>query len=447
MGTGFDSIAEQVLGMAKTKGSLQAEVFLLDSQELTIEVAEKRLENLKLAQERGLGLRIVDNRRLGYAFTADLSPGSLEKVVDSALHNAQMVEQDPFWELPRPCDTYPELVTFDEKTFDAPIENKMELARQMETAARSYDKRVTITEKAVYQDSKYRVLIYNNRGVQVNYRGSYCGGYIVVVGQENGDSQTGFGMQFELFYHNLDPAKIGQEAGRKAIRMLGAQRIPSGVMPVVLDPHSVTSFMGVLQFAFSAEAVLKGKSFLQGLEGQTVASPLLTLVDDGTLDGGLGSSPFDGEGNPTSETMLLQNGKLSGFLHNGYTAKKMGACSTGNGVRNSYKMLPEVGTTNLYIKKGDLDPQEILQDIERGLLITDVMGIHTANPISGDFSIGASGILIENGRLTSPVKGVAVAGNLRNFLQDIDAVGNDLTFFAGKGAPTLRLKSLAVSGA
>ena len=446
--TKYFSLAQQVLAKSKEKGVSLAEVFLVDSEELTIQVARQQVENLKLAQESGLGLRVIIENRLGYAFTSDLTEGALNKVVEMALYNSRESVSDPNWELPAPPPGgYHEMVLYDEHIFETSIDEKIRLAQKIEEAARSFDSRVKITERTAYQDSRYQICIFNSLGLQAAYRGSYCGGYAVVVGQDNDDNQTGFAMEYVLRFQDLDPEKIGREAGERAIRMLGAKTIPSARMPVVLDPYIATNFLGVLQNVFNGEAVLKGKSFLKGKEGQQIANHLVTIIDDGTMPGRLGSSPFDGEGVPTSATTLVEEGKLKGFLHNSYTAKKFGLKSTGNAVRGSYKGTPEIGITNFYLKPGLVSPGEIVKEIKRGLYITDVMGMHTVNPISGDFSLGASGLLIENGEMTRPVRGVAIAGNLKDFLMDIEVVGNDLTFYVSKGAPTIMIRSMSISGA
>lgn len=440
-------VADNILNMVEKKGQAQGEVFLLNSRDTTVEVADEKVENLKIAEEQGLGLRVIVNQRLGYAYTSDFSHIALQRLVEAAFNNAQQTQADEGWHLTKPQAKYPQLELIDEKISEITLEEKINNALIMEQAAREYDSRVKITEKTVFNDANYEIAIYNNLGLALKYAGNYCGGYALVVGQEKEDSQTGFGMQYKMKYGDFDPRKIGREAGEKAVRMLGAKTINSATMPVVLDPHTATSFLGVLQSIFSGDAVLKGKSFLQGKEGKQVSSPLVTIVDDGVMPGELGSSPFDGEGIPTSRTALIKDGMLQGFLHNSYTAQKMGVESTGNSVRSSYKSTPEVGITNFYIQQGSMTVSELLQDITRGFYITDVMGMHTANPISGNFSVGASGFLIEQGQLTQPVKGVAIAGNLQEFLLNIDAAADDLTFFVGKGAPTLRLKKMNVSGA
>ncbi|HHU33232.1 MAG TPA: TldD/PmbA family protein, partial [Clostridia bacterium] len=190
----------------------------------------------------------------------------------------------------------------------------------------------------------------------------------------------------------------------------------------------------------------KGKSVFSGKVGKKVSSTAITIIDDGALPGAILSSPFDGEGVRTQETILIEEGILQGFLHNSYTAAKEGVSSTGNGIRGSFKGTPEVGTTNFYIKPGSITQEELIKDISKGLYVTEVMGIHTANPISGDFSVGAAGLLIENGVLTTPVRGIAIAGNIIELLESVDLAANDLTFFVGRGSPTLRIAKMTISG-
>lgn len=446
MEAALDLLAEQALERIAKLANVEGEVYLLDSQELTVEVADGQVENLKLAQDRGIGIRVISEGRLGYSYTSDLSSSSLGRAVEQALHNSRELEPDPYLGLSNSHTKVPMLELYDEDTFLTPLEEKIALAQSIEAAARAYDSRITITEKAAYHDAHYKVWLYNTHGLRRFYRGSYCGGYTVVVAEENGSSETGFSLDYSLRYKELDPGKIGREAARKAVRMLGAKTIDSARMPVVLDPYTAANFLGLFRTAFSGEALLKGKSFFRDQEDQMVAAKEVTIIDDGTAPGLLGSAPFDGEGTASSRTVLVEQGYFRGFLHNNYTARKMGTKSTGNGVRDSYKSVPEVGTTNLYLQGGCLSSEQILAGITKGLYLTDIMGLHMANPISGDFSLGAAGLLIENGKLTIPVKGVAIAGNLKDLLLDIDALGNDLTFYLGKGAPTVRIKAMNISG-
>lgn len=442
----FSKLAGQVVDRAQKLGADQSEAFLIKSKDLTIDVRDGQVETLKLAEDRGLGVRVFRQNRIGFAYTSNLENSALEQIIGQALANSDKTSPDQFNYMPKPGGPYASLDLFDPAIEKVAVEDKIDLAKTIESTARTFDKRVTITERSSYFDAEYEVTLANSLGIAASYRGTYCGCYADLVAEENGDTQTGFAIKMTLNYKDLDPTKVGYEAAEKAVRKLGAKTVNTQKAVIIFDPYIATGFLDVVAPALSAEAVQKGKSLFGGRVGQKVASDKITIVDYGAMPGGIASSPFDGEGVPTSKTVLVQNGELKGFLHNTYTAAKDGVMSTGNGTRGSFKSTPEVGTTNFYIEPGLTNPDDLIKDITTGLYITDVMGMHTANPISGDFSVGAAGIWIENGRFTKPVRGVAIAGNILDLLNEVEGVGSDLTFFGGKGAPTLRISRMSISG-
>jgi PmbA protein len=442
----YKEIAGVLVEKAEKAGADQSEVFYSSSKELTIEVRNGQVDTLKNSRQHGIGIRVLVGNRLGYAYTTDLSSHALDTALIQAMANAEKNTPDPYLGLPSPEQSYEQLELYDEEIGRVPVEEKIDLAKSLESAAKGFDPRVKITESCTYQDAEYEISLVNSRGIKESYRGAYCGAFVYVVAEDAGDTQTGFGLQFCLKFKDLLPAQVGRDAGWKAVRMLGAKSIKTQKAPVVFDPYVASGFLGVLAPALSAESIQKGKSFFAGKLGSQVFSPLVTLIDDGAMEKGLLSAPFDGEGMKTGKTTLIDQGILTGYLHNTYTANKDGVVSTGNAVRSSFKSTPEVGTTNFYIQQGTTEKEKLLQGIRRGLYITDVMGLHTANPISGDFSLGAAGILIENGELTTPVRGVAIAGNLLNVFKNIDGVANDLVFFIGRGSPSIRVAEMTISG-
>ncbi|MEW6065414.1 MAG: TldD/PmbA family protein [Bacillota bacterium] len=446
MNNKYLTIAESAVQKVRAAGAAMAEAYLLSSKDLSIEVRNGEVETMKLAEDRGLGLRVITGGRVGFAYTTEFSAGGLDQVVHQALANGANTEPDEFYTLPEISAKYPDLDIYDPAIRASTVENKIKMAVEMENTARAFDKRIKIIESSSYQDAEIEVSVVNSLGMQAHYQGAYCGIYLSLVAGEGEDSQTGFAIKYGLKFADLDPVLIGKRAAERAVRMLGAKPVKSQRAVVVLDPYIATSFLGLLSPALSGEAVQKGRSLFAGKVGQKVASDLVTVVDDGRLPGGIASAPFDGEGVPTSETILIEGGQLQGFLHNTYTAAKEGIRSTGNGVRGSFKSTPEVGTTNFFIRPGRAGAEQIIKEVKNGLYVTEVMGMHTANPISGDFSLGAAGIWIENGEFTKPVRGVAIAGNIMDLLGSVDAVGSDLEFFGGKGAPTLRVSSMSLSG-
>ncbi|ADI01191.1 MAG TPA: TldD/PmbA family protein [Syntrophothermus lipocalidus] len=436
---------EQVVEMARQKG-VEAEAFLFYNRELGIEVAQGTVETLAEAEELGIGVRVIKEGRVGFAYSTDLGPEALNQLLDRAVESSKFTASDENNSLPAGRYQYPELNVYDPEVRRVNVEEKIQMARDLESAALAYDRRIKVIEKAAYEDSEFALAVFNTNGIKAFERGAFCTLYAYLVAEEEGDAQTGFGYAAARRVKELDPARVGREAAHNAVRMLGAKTITSRSVPCIFEPYVVTSFLGVLVNSVNADSVQKGKSFLAGKIGQTVAAGNFTLVDDGTSPQGIASFPFDGEGVATQRTVLIDRGILKGFLYDTYTANKANTKSTGNGVRGSFRSLPGVGITNLFVLPGVSRPEQLIKEVSQGLFVTEVMGIHTANPISGDFSVGAAGILIENGELTRPVRSITIAGNLQEFLQGVEGVGEDLRFFGGIGAPTLRVKGLSIAG-
>lgn len=442
----FLDSAEAAIGKAKQLGAQLAEAYISNAKELNIDVRNGRVETMKLAEDRGLGLRVIKEGRAGFAYSTDLSPRGVEEAARQALANCEKTAEDSHHHLPLPGPSYPELDIYDPGIRGASVEQKIDMAKSMEEAARAYDPRVKIIESSTYQDEEVLITIVNSHGMKLTYRGAYCGIYLALAAGEGEDSQTGFALDYGLKYGRLKPEEVGQEAARRAVRMLGAASVATRKAAVVLDPYVATGFLGLMGPALTGEAVQKGRSLFAGKVGARVASDKVTIIDDGAMPGGIASAPFDGEGVPTSRTVLIEGGLLKGYLYNTYTAAKDGVQSTGNGVRSSFKGTPEVGTTNFFIEAGKTPVDKLIKEVASGLYITEVMGMHTANPISGDFSVGVAGLLIENGEFTRPVRGMAMGGNIIEMLANVDAVGNDLQFYGGKGSPTLRVTGMTISG-
>jgi len=439
-------IAESAVLKSQKLGAEMAEAYISNSKELNIDVRKGRVETMKFAEDCGLGLRVIRGARVGFSFSTDLSIEGVKETVRRALANCANAASDPHHSLPAPATAYPELDIYDPDIREAAIEAKIELARSMEQAALAYDPRVKIIESAAYQDGETLVTIVNSRGMSLTGKGGYCGVFMALAASDGNDSQNGFALDYRLKYKQLCPKDVGREAARRAVRMLGAAPAQTKKAVVVLDPYAATGFLGLVAPALTGEAVQKGRSLFAGKVGSKIISEKITIIDDGTMPYGIASAPFDGEGVATSRTVLIKNGILQGFLYNTYTASKENLQSTGNGVRSSFKGTPEVGSTNFFIEAGSTPVEQMIKDIASGIYITEMMGMHTANPISGDFSVGVAGLWIEEGQLTKPVRGMALGGNVIDLLASVEAVGNDLKFYGGKGSPTLRVAEMTISG-
>lgn len=436
---------EKVLLTARKKG-IEAEAYLLYNRELSVDVNQGKVETLKEAEEIGLGVRVFNQGRLGFAYSSDLSGRAVAQLVQDAIDISQHIPLDLYNQLPEPVYSYPTLDIYDPEIFVTPLENKIELARETERVARALDSRIELVERAGYEEADFKTLIMNSKGLLAAAQGNYCALYISLVAQDEEDSQTGFAVMGQKRLAELDPAAVGQEAACRALRSLRGTTVATATMPCIMEPSVTARFLSLLAVSLQGDAVLKGKSMLKDRLGDIIAAAAVNLVDDGGLPGGLGAFPFDGEGLPCQKTSLLQDGYLKAFLYDNYSALKADQVSTGNGQRASFRSLPSVGITNLVLSPGLNDPADLRKDITTGILITEVMGMHTANPISGDFSLGASGIMIRKGELAEPVRGITIAGNLFTWLKNIQAVGSDLRFYGARAAPSIRLEGISVGG-
>lgn len=416
------------------------------SRNLSIEVKEQKVDTFRCSEPVGVGVRLLKGEGLGFSFSTSLADDDLGRMIDNALVGATTQTPDRFNGLPLPTPL-PELSGLhDDRLALVTEEEKIGVAMRLEQLTLSADPRLKRVRKSSYSESDYSVAIRNSRGVSGAYRGTSVSASIAVVAEEGGDSQMGWDFGYSCRFDGLDVAAIASEAARKATSLLGASSIPTMRCPAVLDNHVAGEILGVLAPSFLAESVQKGKSMLAGKIGERIFSPCFRVRDNGLLEGGMATSPFDGEGVASQDTLLVEDGRLLAFLYDSYCARKGGAVSTGNAARGGVKGLPHMGVTNFYIENGKTPAVELLSGISRGILLTDVIGMHTANPISGDFSVGASGFLIENGAVTRPVKGVAIAGNIMDIFSSVEAVGDDLRFFGSVASPSLLIKSLDVSG-
>lgn len=438
---------ERILSMARDRKADAAEVFLHSSSSTRIEVKDRKVDAFDRAQEAGAGLRVIADGRPGFAFSTDLSERACGALADAAVMNARSAGPDPYQSIPeKPAHAYQAVRIYDPAVIVLSEKEKIDRVTAMEREAYAVDPRVKRIRKASGSFSESETLIVNSHGAEVSYKGTAVSGSIEVVAEDKGESQAGWEFDISRFYRNLDLERVGRKAAQRALNLLGARHISSVKAPVILEPQVAEEFLSIMAQGFSAENVQKKKSLLADKIGQEVASPVLTVLDDGVLEGGLGTAPSDDEAVPMRTKTVIDRGRLVMFLHNTYTARKNGTESTGNGMRGGFKGVPTVGITNLYVVPGPLSAEALIDSTGRGLLVTEIMGAHTANPISGDFSVGATGFWIENGAIAYPVREITIAGNILDLMKNVDAVGSDLRFFGRIGTPSLRVKELSIGG-
>ena len=444
----FDVI-DAVLERAAARGATDVEAYGEQSTSHRIKVYRQEVEQLTAAQRRGVGVRVFSAGAVGHAYTSDLSDGALDDVVRRAIDNAAVSDPDEFAALPEPAGAPADVDPFDPRLVAATDAQRIAVALEVEATALAADPRVKTVEDTMYVDGDGEVFIASTSGVRGSYRAGQCYAFAYVLAEQEGQVETGYAYSVGRALEELDPAAVGNEATGRATRLLGATKCPSMKAPVILDPFVSAAFFGVLSSALTADAVQKNRSLFAGREGERVAGELLELVDDGTLADGLESAPFDGEGVPSGRTPLIAGGVLQGFLYDTYTARKAGRASTGNGLRGGYSGLPGVRPTNLVVAGPATPLDEIVAGMERGVLVTDAVGIHSgANPISGEFSVGISGVLIEGGEFTTPVHEVTLAGDIVGMLTGIRALGDDARWVPGGSilTPSVVIDGMAIGG-
>lgn len=416
------------------------------SHNLSIEVKEQKIDTFKCSAPVGVSIRVLKADGLGFSYSTSLAEADLARMVSDAVISAENQTPDSCHGFPEPLP-YPQIEgLFDPELATVDEERKIQCAMDLERKTCAVDHRISKVRKASYGESEYEVYIRNSRGVEGSLRGTSVSASVSAIAEDGDDSQMGWDFGFGSSFSDLQVERIAASAASRALGLLGARKIASMRCPVVLDNQVASDILEVLASSFLAENVLKGKSMLAEKLGAKVFSPLLKIRDNGILPGGMATAPFDAEGVPQQDTLLVEDGKVLSFLYDTYWARRAGTRSTGNSTRGGTKSPAHLGLTNFYIENGTLTTQELLQGMIRGVLITDVMGIHTANPISGDFSVGASGFLVENGVVSSPVKEIALSGNLIELFAAVEMVGNDLRFFGSVGSPSLRIAELDVSG-
>jgi len=332
---------------------------------------------------------------------------------------------------------------------DWSTERVVELVLEVDRAARAREG-VTQVENSVYSDAQGSVALANSRGFAASYSATQAWAYSSAFAGEGADLMTGLGVGIGRDAGALDAEAIGAEAAERALALVGARQPESRRCAVVLDAFVAASFVGFIGAMLSADAVQRGRSLFAGREGEEVADPALRLADVGTDPEGPSSAPFDGEGAPTRRTGLIDDGRLLGFLYDSRTARKAGRATTGNASRGSYRSPPAVGTTNLVVEPGDGDLAALVAQAGDGLYVTDVAGLHSGvNPVSGTFSVGASGRLIDGGELAAPVREITIASDLVSMLKAVRSVGSEARWvpFGGsvRTAPML-VAEMAVSG-
>ncbi len=444
-------LASRAVEATVAAGATASEAYAGEATTREVRVYGGEVESLTAASQRGVGVRAWIGGRVGYGFGTDLSTEGVAAIAARAVGAAQVADEDEFAGPPDRVGEVPALTGLsDPSVGEWSTARVAELALAVERSALEADSRIVGVERAVYFDSTDRVAIASSIGLAGEFEASSCYAYLQALADGEESRETGLGFGLARGPAGLDPAAIGREGAERATAMIGARKPASRSCPAVLDPTVAASFVGIIGGAVSADAVQRGRSPLAERLGEAVASDAFVLHDDGLVPEGIASSPLDGEGVPRRRTALIEDGKLRTYLHDTYTARRAGASSTGNADRGSYRTQPSVSASNLVVRPGSGSVEELLGEAGEGVFITDVAGLHSGvNPVSGVFSVGASGRAIRGGELAEPVREFTIASDLVSMLQAVRATGavsRWVPFGGSVSTPSLLIGEMTVSG-
>ena len=444
------AVVERVVNEAR--GDEQIEAYAVSSRDTEIRAYDGEVESLSVAEVDGVGVRVIVDGRQGYAWAGSLDDDVVAETVAEARDNAAFSAVDEFVGLVAPnafADiSRAELDLWRDDLVAMPTDEKVGIALELERATRAADNRIRTVDSADWSDGVVESAVANSLGVRASLRRTMCSVSVFAIAADGEDTKTGYAFSSGRRQADLDVDATVAMAVERSTRLLGAVQPKSRRLPIVFDPLVTQSVLGVLSAALSGDALIKGRTMFADREGEQVAADGVTLVDDPTLPAAPSAAPHDSEGVPCRRTTLIADGVLRAFLHNAYTGRRSGAGTTGSAVRAGFKSTPGVGCRALHLQPGDLDPAAILARAGDALYVQGVQGMHSGtNPVSGDFSVGAEGLLIRNGVFAEPVREVTIASTLPRMLLDVVAVGSDLTWLPGPIAgATVLVGEMTMSG-
>lgn len=446
----MSGVAERAMAAAKRSGATHAEVVVENGRAFSVKVQGGHLDTLKQSATHGLGLRVLVGQKIGFVSTTDFRGDALDDLARRAVALAAFATEDEANAFATPVEAgeapVSDLGLYDPAVLGLATETKIDMAMTLERLVMAHDPRIRRTEGAGVSSHDGASLLANSHGLSRFETGTSASFYVVPLADDrDGKQQNGYFSVACRALAELPPLETAAtEAAARAVARIGARPVPSARVPVVMHPDVAAAWIAEMHGAFSGEAVIKQESWLTRKLGETIAAPLVTLVDDGVKPGAVGTSPYDGDGIATRRNVLIDRGRCAMFLYDLYHARRAGTRSTGSAVR-SYGSTPGIGAYNLYLEPGADSPEAILAKVDRGFYMDD-QGSYGFNEVTGDYSFQAQGFWIEAGRRTFPVEGITVASNSLEMLKNVVAVGNDLRFLHSIASPTLLIAEMTVSG-
>lgn len=446
----YKNLANDLVAALKKQGADACDVYIVHSSSFNTTIRLGKIEKLQQAISKGLGLRVFKNGATALTFTTDFTDKTTKDIARDAMEIVKVSNADKYNGL-APKDflgSYSgKLMLFDESLAKVPAEKKIAIVKEAEDVGMQFDKRITNSNGASWNDSKSQITLANSDGFVGQYQTTSASMSVTLLAEQDGVKQRDGWFSFGRYFDKLEsPKSVGEEAARRAVRRLGSKKVKSQVVPVVVSNEVSNELVGAIFGAASGASIYRKSSFLIDKVGEEIASPLVSIIDDATMEDGISSRPFDAEGVKSSQITLVERGVLKTYVCDSYSARRLELKPTGNASR-SYQSIPGVGSTNCYMKNGKTDPKEIIKSVKNGLYLTEMNG-QGFNNVTGDMSRGAVGFWIEDGEITYPVQEITIAGNALKMLKNISAVGNDLTFKLGSpAAPTLLISEATIGGA
>lgn len=440
------ALAEQVV--ARAQSGEQVEAYVSRGTETAVRVYQGEVEQFTSAQSEGIGVRVIRDGRTGFAYAGTLDGRVIDEVLADARDNVQFGTPDEYAALASPDGVAKSpLVLWDDRLAAFGTDDKVRLTMDLERLTRGGDPRIRV-ESADYSDGAGEAAVATSTGIRASGRENGCYVSVSTLADDNGETMTGFGFSVGRDPASLDLDRAAREAVERATRLLGAGKPTSRRTTVVLDPFVTAQFLGVISATVNGESVVKGRSLFRDRLGDSVASPLITLVDDPTDPRAYTATEVDGEGLAARRNLIIDNGVLNTFVHSSYSARRLGTVSTGNAVRGGFRGTPGCGCIAMQLVPGTRSAEQLIGDIEDGVLIQMVQGLHSGvNPVSGDFSTGASGLTIRNGSLAEPVREFTIASTLQRMLLDVAELGNDLEWLPMRATGlSMVIRDVTVSG-
>lgn len=421
------------------------EVVGMAERTLIVEARQQMVESFRRSEGRGMAIRVVKGGRMGFASTTDIAPHAVEQAVGQVLSSMREAMPSDEAVIPPAQESDGRIEESEGRPLgEIPDEEKVRVALLLESAAVAADSRIARVLHPRYEETARELTVVNSRGVRVTARRGLCLCELKAVASDGADSEGAYEFSFSPRFEGLAPEATARLAASRAVDKLGARPVPAGVVPVVFAPRAAAGLVKLAAPSFFADHVQRGRSILASRRGERAYHPDVSIVDDGLLADGFGSFPFDGEGIPRRRTVMVLGGVIEGWLYDGARAARDGVASTGSCLREGLRALPAIGVGNCFLKGGERSPEELVREAGRGLLVTDLIGLHTANAISGDFSLGAEGFLIEAGVAGAPVRGVTIAGNVHELFRQVAGVGHDFRLTTEYGAPSFLAEGLTI---